>query len=43
MIWGNLAHNKNKILKISDSQKAYNDRVNDYYADAEKILRLVGL
>lgn len=36
MIWGNLAHNKNKILKISDSQKAYNDRVNDYYADAEK-------
>lgn len=35
MLWGNIAHNKNKILKISDSQKAYNERVNEYYADAE--------
>lgn len=30
-LWGNLAHNKNQILKISDSQKAYNKRVADYY------------
>lgn len=34
-LWGNMAHNKNKILKISESLKAYNDKVNDYYADAE--------
>ena len=26
-LWGNMAHNTNKILKISDSQKAYNQRV----------------
>lgn len=30
-LWGNLAHNKNKILKISDSLKAYNDKVDEYY------------
>lgn len=35
-LWGNMAHNKNKILKISESLKAYNDQVNDYYADAEE-------
>lgn len=34
-LWGNIAHNKNKILKISESLKAYNDKVNDYYSDAE--------
>lgn len=34
-LWGNLAHNKNKILKISESLKMYNDQVNDYYKDAE--------
>lgn len=33
-LWGNLAHNKNKILKISNSQKKYNDQVDDYYKDA---------
>ena len=30
-LWGNMAHNKNKILKISDSQKAYNERVAEFY------------
>ena len=32
-LWGNMAHNKNKILKISESLKAYNDDVNDYYVN----------
>lgn len=26
-----MAHNKNKIVKISDSQRAYNQRVKDFY------------
>lgn len=30
-LWGNMAHNKNKILKISDSQKEYNNRVVEFY------------
>lgn len=30
-LWGNMAHNTNKILKISDSQRAYNQRVAEYY------------
>ena len=30
-LWGNIAHNTNKILKISDSQRAYNQRVAEYY------------
>ena len=30
-LWGNMAHNKNKILKISNSQKAYNERVAEFY------------
>lgn len=30
-VFGNLAHNKNKILKISESLKAYNDRVDQKY------------
>ena len=30
-LWGNMAHNKNEILKISDSQKAYNQRVAEFY------------
>lgn len=32
-LFGNLAHNKNKILKISESLKAYNERVDEYFAD----------
>lgn len=32
-IFANLAHNRNKILKISQSLKAYNDLVNDYFED----------
>lgn len=32
-VFGNLAHNKGKIKKISDSLKEYNDKVNDYYTD----------
>ena len=35
-LWGNMAHNKNKILKISDSQKAYNQRVTEYYKKAQQ-------
>lgn len=35
-LWGNMAHNKNKILKISESLKAYNDKVNEYYSEAEE-------
>lgn len=36
--WGlnvfvNMAHNENEILKISNSLKAYNDRVDDYFSD----------
>ena len=33
-LWGNMAHNKNKIMKISDSQRAYNKRVQDFYQNA---------
>lgn len=32
-LWGNMAHNTNKILKISDSQRTYNERVNKFYQD----------
>ena len=30
-LWGNMAHNTNEILKISDSQKKYNERVAAFY------------
>lgn len=30
-LWGNMAHNKNKILEISDSQRAYNQRIIEFY------------
>lgn len=30
-LWGNMAHNTNKILEISDSQRAYNKRVQEFY------------
>lgn len=33
-LWGNMAHNKNKIMKISDSQRAYNERVKKFYQEA---------
>jgi len=32
-IFANLSHNENRILKISKSLKAYNDKVNDYYVE----------
>lgn len=32
-VFGNLAHNENKITKISDSMKEYNKRVQEKYAD----------
>lgn len=32
-VYGNMAHNKNKILKIANSLKRYNDMVDDYYSD----------
>ena len=35
-LWGNMNHNKNKILKVSDALKAYNDQVNESYKDAEQ-------
>ena len=34
-VWGNAAHNKNEIKKISESLKRYNDEINDYYQEAE--------
>ena len=34
-LWGNLNHNENEILKVSDALKAYNDQVNNSYKDAE--------
>lgn len=33
-LWGNMAHNKNKIVKISDSQRAYNLRVEQFYQNS---------
>lgn len=30
-LWGNMSHNANEILKISDSQKAYNERIMAFY------------
>lgn len=30
-VYGNLAHNENKILRISEALKRYNDRVDNYY------------
>lgn len=41
-LWGNMAHNSNKILKISDSQRAYNQRVAEYYK-SEQIKQLNGI
>lgn len=35
-LFGNLAHNKNKILKISESLKAYNERVDKYFEEYNK-------
>lgn len=34
-LWGNLNHNRNEILKISDALRAYNERVNEKYEAAE--------
>lgn len=31
-VYGNLAHNKNKILKISNSLREYNKKVDEYYS-----------
>ena len=42
-LWGNMAHNKNKILKISESQKAYNERVANFYKEEQKHQELYGL
>ena len=35
-LWGNMAHNKNEIVKISDSQRAYNQRVKEFYLNSAK-------
>ena len=42
-LWGNMAHNKNEILKISDSQKAYNERVAAYYKNEALYQETLGL
>lgn len=34
-LWGNMAHNKNRILKISNSQRAYNERVKAFYKNQQ--------
>jgi len=31
VLFGNIAHNKNKIVQIAESLKSYNDRINKYY------------
>ena len=33
-VFANLAHNKNEILRISESLRAYNERVDQFYKDA---------
>lgn len=40
--WGNIAHNTNKILKISDSQRAYNKRVADFYKKEQQNQQSIG-
>ena len=35
-LWGNLNHNENKILKVSDALKAYNSQVDKHYELAEE-------
>ena len=35
-LWGNLNHNENKILKVSDALKAYNSQVDEHYKLAEE-------
>ena len=32
-VFANLAHNKNEILKVAESLKAYNERVNEYFRE----------
>lgn len=32
ILFGNLAHNRNEILEIAESLKAYNQRIDDYYS-----------
>ena len=40
-LWGNLNHNTNKILKVSDALKAYNSMVDEYYRGAEESLTMI--
>lgn len=35
--YGNLGHNKNEILAISDALQRYNDRVNEYYSRSSSL------
>lgn len=35
-VFANLAHNRNKILKISQSLKAYNESVNDFFESTDE-------
>lgn len=42
-ITGNLAHNKNKILKISESMKEYNQKVQDMYANTNRYQQVVSI
>ena len=34
-VYANMAHNTNKIKKISDALRAYNEKVNEYYQNSE--------
>lgn len=35
-VFGNLAHNKNRLVKIAESLKAYNDKVDEYLNDSKQ-------
>ena len=36
-VFANMGHNENKILKVAESLKAYNDRVNNHFETANKL------
>ena len=41
-LFGNLAHNKNRIVKIAESLKAYNDKVDDFLNDNKQSVSQAG-
>lgn len=42
-VFANLAHNKNKILKVAESLKAYNDLVDDFSKMRTKRWKVAGM